>query len=400
MNKAAAIASMWIGPSNIGDFAVSIRWSHNLAHLFVMGQEAILLMYLSQYHKSPSKQSGLVKWIIRSTLIKTVCLISIVAVALLVDSHQPLEIITKNFWIGFLVIPFVVACGIYERFFLFLQHFFTSFLSRGIYQPIIFILLMFGIQHYFEPSPNTTIIAYIIAFMLATGIYAIQGYRADFALSKETDFSDKEEWQLAGLFYTFSTLIIKSTPSIALYFLENLGDSEIAVGHFYALSNLTYGFHLLTKPFDGYLKPSIARLFATNQLSLLQEKLNYVNRIRWSIISLLFMFLIFVGQYMLSQYGPSFTDVYLPLLLLAFFYSLQYLGQPAHELLNYTGHQKKLSIIMAVQFLLIAVLCKLLIPTLGIWGAVIAQGSPCVLATLVSAHILRKNTGVKAYFFF
>ena len=80
--------------------------------------------------------------------------------------------------------------------------------------------------------------------------------------------------------------------------------------------------------------------------------------------------------------------------------AIQYLGMPSHELLNYTGNQEELSYIMAIQCALIVILAALLIPNYGIWGAVIAQGIPCMLATFVSAYILRKNTGIKAYFFF
>ena len=398
-NKASAVASDWVGPVLYGDFSVALRLSHNLAHLFVMGQEATLLMFLSKYHNNPKKQSGLIRWILKSTLIKTLILLSVTALALFSLNSSPFAI-DRNYWAAFLAMPFVVICGIFERFFLYLKSFFTSFLPRGIYQPLIFILIIFLIENSSDPSPVSALYTYAIAFFIASIIYGLHGYFSGFTLSKSSNDDDKRIWQQTGLFYTFSTLIIKSTPSIALYFLERLGSSEISVGHFAALCNLIYGFHLLTKPFDSYLKPSIAELYSKGHIDKLQAKINYINKIRWGVIFGLLITILIGGKFMLSQYGPTFKEVYAPFMLLSGFCFLQYLGQPAHELLNYTGYQKHLSVIMAIQFFAIALLSQLLIPSLDIWGAVIAQGLPCVLATLASAHTLKKHTKIKAYFFF
>lgn len=398
-NKASAVASVWVGPLLFGNFTVALRLSHNLAHLFVMGQEATLLMYLSKYYNDRVKQSGLVRWIVHATCKKTIVLLLFVGIMLITPYPAPLHI-ERHYWISFLSIPFVVACGIYERFFLYLKSFFTSFLARGIYQPILFIGVIYFIAKHNPPSPNAALYTYTITFMIAAIIYALQAYYSGFSISDEQDQSDIPIWRRAGLFYTFSTLIIKSTPSIALLFLERLGHYEVSVGHFGAICNLIYGFHLLTKPFDSYLKPSIADLHSKGQIEALQHKLNYVNKIRYGIIFILLISISVLGKTFLAQYGPSYITAYQPFLLLASFSFIQYLGQPSHELLNYTGHQKQLSIIMAIQFFSIALLSRLLIPSYDIWGAVIAQGLPCVIATFASAFTLRKKTSIKAYIFF
>ncbi len=404
-NKAAGIASMWVGPEHFGDFAVSIRLAHNLAHLFVMGQEATILMYLSQYHDQPHKQSGLVRWIIRSALIKTATLLSVVALFTITPTlNNQLAnagiYISNNYWLGFLCIPFVAIAGIYERFFLFMQHFFTSFLSRGIYQPILFIAAIWAAQRYSFASANTALLLYASTFFLTACIAATQGLFSSFSLTPDYDNSDKKEWQLAGLYYTFSTLIIKSSPSIALFFLESVGSNELSVGYFSAILNLIYGFHLLTKPFDSYLKPAIAKLYAKDEVTLLQEIVNNINKVRWLIIIGLFIALVLGGNTLLVQYGESYSQSYYPLVAIALLTAIQYMGQPANEILNYTGHQKKLSIIMAFQLFFIATFSKLLIPTYNLWGAVFAQGIPCVIATFVSATTLRRNTKIKAYILF
>lgn len=404
-NKAAGIASVWVGAQSFGDFAVSLRLSHNLAHLFVMGQEATILMYLSKYHDKPHKQSGLIRWIVRSTLTKTTILLSLVSLFILIPAlNSSLSTIGINiafhYWVGFLCIPFVVISGIYERFFLFMQAFFTSFLSRGIYQPILFISAIFILQNFTGPSATMALSLYVLTYALSAAIYAIQGYFCAFSISDEYDLSDKKEWRLSGLYYTFSTLIIKSSPSIALFFLESIGTNELSVGYFSAILYLIYGFHLLTKPFDSYLKPAIANLYARGEVAALQSKVNYINKIRWIIIAGLLTTLVLGGKTLLAQYGETYSNSYYPLITISFLSAIQYMGQPANELLNYTGFQKKLSFIMAIQFFFIAALSKLLIPVFDLWGAVFAQGLPCVVATFVSATTLRRNTKIKAYILF
>lgn len=403
--KATGIASMWIGAEHFGDFSVSLKLAHNLTHLFVMGQEATLLMYLSQYHEQPLKQSGLIRWIIKSTLTKSFVLLSTVALFMLIPSlNQGLEYlgirISPNYWLGFICIPFIVASGIYERFFMFMQQFFTSFLSRGIYQPILFISAVWGLQQYIDASASSALILYALTCFLAASLYALQAFLSPFTIASDYDQSNKKDWQLSGLYYTFSTLIIKSSPSIALFFLESIGTNELSVGYFSAILTLIYGFHLLTKPFDSYLKPAIAKLYAKGEVDLLQDKVNYINKVRWLVIAALFIGLALGGEHLLAQYGETYHQSYYPLLTFSFLTAVQYMGQPANEILNYTGFQKKLSIIMAVQLFFIAALSKLLIPAYGLWGAVFAQGIPCAIATFVSATTLRRNTKIKAYIIF
>lgn len=399
---ATGAASQWIGASRFGDFSVSLRLAHNLAHLFVMGQEATILMYLAKYKNQPEKQTGLVRWIISSTLLKT-----LVVFALIICCHQlylhtflPTVLVNPHIWIAWTAIPFIVICGIYERFFLYLKQFFVSSLARGIYQPLIFIALLYPISQIWPPSAAIALLAYTIAFALSSLIYCAHGYFGPFKLSPAYDQSDKKEWQLSGLFYTFSTLIIKSTPSIALFFLERHGSSEAVVGHFSALWSILYGFHLLTKPFDSYLKPLIANYYSTNKIAQLQHELNTINKARWLIILGVLCGLAYTGKATLIGYGDSFASAYEPLMLLSLLTAIQYLGYPAHEMLNYTGNQQALSFIMACQFFSIATIAVLLIPTYGIWGAVLAQGIPCIAASIASSIVLRKRTRINAYFFF
>lgn len=401
-NTASAYASQWLGELQFGDFSFAIRIAHNMAHLFVMGQEATLLVYLSKYQHEPQKQTGLIRWIVRSTFNKTLMVLWCVSLALLLNINISLlghTLVNRVMWIAFAAIPFVVICGIYERFFLFLRQFFVSFIPRGIFFPLFFMGFI-HLVYQKTPFSETALWLYTLSFLLAGLISILQGYYSGFSLTKEDDQSDIEEWKASGLFYTISTIIIKSTPSMAFLFLRSLGPDEIAIAHFSALCNLIYGFHMLTKPFDSYLKPFVARLYADNDIEKLQSTINFVNSIRWSIILFLFLRLALFGYGFLDAYGESYIAAKNPLMVYAFLSFIQYLGQPAHEMLNYTGYQKELSIIMTAQFFMICAFSVMLIPTLGLWGAVIAQGIPCVIATLLSSRYLYRKTKLKAYFLF
>lgn len=562
-NQASAYVSLWLGNHQFGDFSVSLRIAHNLAHLFIMGQEATLLMYLSKYQHEPQKQTGLIQWVIQSTLIKTFAVLSFIALALIfqstpldpvvwllfrilpvatlyrisfsshttlnrniplltlfsgfvflmyyvpissliaqlyaavsfftgihlvinhysvlpTDTHeQPthsqkiidnicyilftltayslpfislfslmykgiaisnaplfaalcnlifgyhllshfsnfhlatylsrlyissslffiLLLFDRTMWVGFAAIPFIVICGIYERFFLFLRHFFVSFIPRGLFHPVLLIGFIY-LVYSTTPSSEVALWLYTFAFLIAGITSAIFGYHSGFQLTEKGDKSDIQKWKTSGRYYTLSTLIIKSTPSMALLLLKKLGPDIASVAHFAAICNLIYGFHLLTKPFDSYLKPYVARLYADNEIDTLQKTINFINMIRWITIIILFLGLTIYGEHFLSSYGEGFIDAKLPLTTLAFLSLLQYLGQPAHEILNYTGYQRELSAIMAIQLFFIISLSYLLIPSFGIWGAVIAQGIPCFLATIISSRYLYKKTKLKAYFLF
>lgn len=401
-NQASAYTAVWLGSDLFGEFSTTISISHNLAHFFVMGQEQTLLIYLSQYQYEPSKQSGLVRWIVRTTMIKTLSVLSIVSIALLFNItiywfETPW--IHGIQWLGFVSIPFVAICGIYERFFLFLKKFFISFISRGLFHPILLIIFLYMIQDS-TPSVYLALSLYALAFVISTATSMLFGYYSEFSITKEYDQSEKRQWEISGIYYTVSTIIIKTTPVVPLYFLNHLVPGSSTIAFFVAMRNLIYGFHLLTKPFDGYLKPFIAKLYASNELDELQKTIDFVNVIRWVVIISLFTGLTLFSHRFLSAYGESYLQAQQPLVFFTFFTALQYLGQTAHELLNYTGHQKALSIIMTLQFFMMSFLCRLLIPTFDIWGAVIAVSVPCLIATISSSRYLYKKTKLKTYFFF
>lgn len=416
-NEATAHASRWLNNQiAFGEFSISLRITHNLAHLFVMGQEATLLMYLSKYHANPEKKSGLIYWIAQSTLVKTVILIITVSCTLAIASFYPEEY--NSFYITlpilntslnmpsqqlltiFFAMPFIVISGIFERFFLFLKRFFSAFLPRGVYQPILFSTLLYCLPQNMTPNVISALIIYCVSFIMSSIIYALFSYYSGFSISAKKDLSDKKTWHASGLLYTLSTLIIKGTPSLSLFFLKQLGPVENVVGFYAAIATLNYGFHLLTKPFDSYLKPSIATLYHQGQIQELQDKINQINKLRWLIILTLTLTLAIAGHYLLGRYGEDFPLYYSGLVIASVLSCCQYLGQLAHETLNYTNNQSTLSKIMLFQLILIALCAKILIPKFGLIGAIISQGLPCALCTFLSAYMLRKKTGLKVYFAF
>jgi O-antigen/teichoic acid export membrane protein len=401
-NEANAAASRWLSnPASFGDFNMALRQSHFFAHLFVMGQEATILMFLSKYYPHDlDKSSGLVRWIIQSTVIKTAALLLLIKTALYYHAVFPFYHVPKYVLISYAAMPFIVISGIYERFFLFMQSFFTSFLPRGIYQPVIFMILLLSLPQSTPKDPIYALYIYIFTFVVASLVYTLHSYFCGFKFSPTPNYEDLSNWRKSGLLYTLSTLIIKGTPSMAIFLLETYGTDEKAVGFFAALATLNYGFHLLTKPFDSYLKPSIAKLYHSNQIDTLQRKINRINIIRWSIITALALILILAGPLLLARYGPEFPMYYDGLVIVACLSFFQYLGQVAHEILNYTGNQATLSKIMVLQLIAIGIIGRILIPNYGIYGAIWAQGIPCLVSVLWSAFFLRKATNLKLFFVF
>ncbi len=398
--QSTAAVSRWLGGAAVyGDFSKALRLSHFLVHLFVMGQEAIILMFLAKYHPTkPNHVSGLIRWIAKSTLLKSIVLLALIKVGLAFYLEWPFYYISKYVYISFIAMPFIVISGIYERFFLFLQKFFISFLPRGIYHPLIFMLVLYLLPDTVEKQPTNALHVYTFAFVLISCISAIHGYFSGIKINNTPDYSDKLIWVQSGWLYTLSTLIIKGTPSMAIFLLERYGSNEKSVGFFSAIAALNHGYHLLTKPFDSYLKPSIAKLYHQNDSETLQMKINQVNKVRWIILSILTLTLILFGPKLLALYGTEYPQYYPALAIAATLSFLQYLGQPAHEILNYTGNQAVLSRIMTLQLVSIGILGKTLIPMIGLYGAVIAQGIPCLVCVIYSAYYLRKKTNLKIYF--
>ena len=95
---------------------------------------------------------------------------------------------------------------------------------------------------------------------------------------------------------------------------------------------------------------------------------------------MLALILISAGPLLLARYGPEFYVLQRTCHRHVVFF--QYLGQIAHEILNYTGNQATLSKIMVLQLIAIGIIGRILIPSYGIYGAIWAQGIPCLVSVL------------------
>lgn len=111
------------------------------------------------------------------------------------------------------------------------------------------------------------------------------------------------------------------------------------------------------------------------------------------------MGLLAVGHYVLALFGPGFSSGYGLLYALAVGLLARSAVGPVERLLNMVGEQKACAVIYASAFIVNLVLCFVLIPYLGTFGAALATSCAMLLESVALFVVTKRKLGLHVFIF-
>lgn len=144
------------------------------------------------------------------------------------------------------------------------------------------------------------------------------------------------------------------------------------------------------------IAPRIAELYQRGELSVLQRMVRVSARgVFLASLPAALLLVVAAQPLLVCVYGPEYAEGALPLSILVCAQMLVVGSGPLGLLLNMTGHEKSLTINMAISVAANATLNTLLIPRFGAVGAAIATGGSLVLSRILLWRSVRSAVNIR-----
>tara|TARA_Y200000002_G_scaffold189472_1_gene156366 strand:- start:14793 stop:16073 length:1281 start_codon:yes stop_codon:yes gene_type:complete len=382
--------SSQVGVADFGQYKFVIKAIHFISHIMILGQDYALFYYISRYLKQNllNDLNGYVRWVFRSLMNRSLVLM---ALSYLCFHYSYID---NSLMIGVIMIPIICVDTILNKYLLFNKAYLFSFAPRAVIQSLSFTLMILGLS--FFNTPLTTInivVCYGASFVCCCSIYLAMISKFPIPRAKPRQ-TDRLQWINDGFHFTLSTFVITLSRSIIYFFVQyyalwapagSLILSDATLGFYGAITTITFAYHLGTKSMESYLKPRITRHLEMNQLDELQMDLKHVNRFRYLIVWSITLIIVMYPEMILLRFGSIYLTIIPDLVLCTICYHIYTICQPALDYMIFGGQQRIVSRILQVKLVAICLLSYLLIPRIGLTGAVIADAIPAALSALAAA---------------
>lgn len=389
-----------MGVENYGIYAYVMAWVTVLFLVSRLGLETLLLRHIAAFR---SQQAwGLMRgvwlfcnrWSLGASV--AVGIATLIVVSFLRD--QLGEATYSAFWWGALLLPFIVVAGLVQSGLNGLKHVVLAQLpNRALRQ--IFLALLLGLVWYLgyeitgALALGLTIAAVALSFLIGLW-WLLQRLPAE--VKSATPEYRRREWLLTALPLMLAAgafMFTQKTDTLMIGAI--LGTDEAG---FYSVASRVAEF----TNFGMVAATTIAAPFMSEFFS--QQKESDLQRVvtltAWGAVAFSLPFALvvfFFGQQLLQLFRPEFVVGYSALLILVFGQVANSFTGPIGVLMNMTGHQNHLVVILSVALVINAVLNYFLIHSMGIAGAALATAIVKIGWNLAAVVYAYRKFGINCF---
>jgi O-antigen/teichoic acid export membrane protein len=394
-----------IGTQGYGTYAYVISIITLLSIFSTLGIEKLLVREIAIYKSTESwgLMKGIIRWSNRVVFLSS-SVISVISGIVILNLNS---IIEKPIFTGLLIslfcLPLISIRNVRLSILSGLDKIILGLLPEYVLFPALTILISCIAYVFFRPHIGSNII--LIVHLISTIITFCVGsnflisnlprevYVAEPQLKSNIWFKNSMPMLLIGSMY----LVNSQTDIIMIGTISGTYETGI-YSVVYRLSDLI---RLVLVSIGGAFAPTIAGLYASNQLSTLQLLVKKNSLVITTFATLLFILFVAFGKNILSIFGSNMIEGYQALLILSLGQLINSAMGSVGYLLTMTGHEMYLAKTMTITGLANIALNALLIPSLGETGAAISTSITVVMWNILLAIFvkLRLNINSTAFIF-
>ena len=369
------IVAREIGPGGYGQLAFVLAFASVLSIPSNNAAVPFLVRFTAAYNKAGSQDllAGAWRWSARQTRLWVV-LGSLAALTI------ALWIVLHDSWAN--AVPYVLAsvliplwalaarvAGILQG----LKRVVLAQFFDWLIQPTLYIVLVLGLLLANALTMEYVLAAFAIALALSVvmGTVVAQKIRTKHVTSP---LSPREDaiWRPAWRHYVLIQAVNVASLKFPLLIIGFLSVSEEA-GRYRAAESIAMLLAIMIAVANGVLGPYVSELFHEKKLADLQKVMQRISRFAFA-VALPFVVVILVGGewLLVTIYGDAYGEAYLPLAILLIGQLVNVACGSVGLLLNMTGNEGYAFNSLAMAFVISMLLCLLLIPDHGAFGASIA----------------------------
>ena len=392
-------------PTDYADFSVAFGVIKFLVPFALLGTQAAGLRYLPRYSKEKlwSRFKGFMNWSNKVFFVMLVIVIVIATLLVLLAFYLDLAGITSldayHPLIYFIwLVPLYAFIALQSAILQSLSRYTRSVIYVSLLFPIALVLFLFTLLRWIEKINIYHVLFLVgITSLLIAGIQTISIKRMlPKEIKKYPPEYEKTRWFKAALTLLQPAALKVGIMTLGLVLLEVLGHSEQIVAE-YAVITTIQGFILLIQTSINVVVSPLISAYRT-EAAPLQFFVRKANVLQLILGSIVFLFILFAGRFLIDHFGAHYEDpsiyLYLMIISVVSFIGSILLGLPTTVLL-YSKHVVKLIKLAYVQFFLTLILQLVLIPYYSIWGAIIGYSVGLLVYYLWAAILARRLIGIK-----
>jgi len=382
------LLARWLGKDGIGTYNYVANWIGVLSIPVMFGLDRLVVREVAVY--SNKKNWGLLRGFLRWSIVQPVInsLIIIVPSIFIIHFFVPDNEyhLRATFFIGLALIPLGTLLTIKQATLRGLHKILTGQVFEMFVMPMLFILffvlLYFFGRDIFSPASIMAANVLTVIICLLAVIFVVKKYIGGETKKAAPEYNLKL-WCAAAFPFVFVSVmrvINMRTDVLMLGYFKNMGD----VGIYTIAARGSQFLTLFSMALNIILSPTIAKYHSEGNLHQLQPVFTKTVRAVSIFALIMFVIIIFFGQWYLRLNGKEFMVGKPVLVILSFGTFFNVCMGLVGTTLNMTGNQKITAIAVAISAVINIILNALFIPKWGIEGAAAAT----MISTLVWNAIL------------
>jgi O-antigen/teichoic acid export membrane protein len=396
-----------------GDLMLGIKLITVVSGIITLGTAQGVKKYFPSYIKNGDVTQALqyLRWNIKIVILASFLLLVFVTIMLIM--FYLLGFLDANglsgphiSWLMIIFAPLSAGVSICSAYLLIYRGYVLSFILNRFVQNLIIIAVFFLCIYWLEwVITDYSIVAVMFISLLFSFLIiaaTLTKSSADFneiTIRKimEQNLSVGKDWFKYSLQGLLSTIVMMLYFTLDLLILEVVHPEEEAVGKYAAVLAVTGIMYIVPKNIYKNFSVSIGSCFEEGKIAYLQQELNRLN-IFTGIYSFIFAIIVVVfSHFFLKIFGHGYTDVTLPLIIVAIAAGIQNFATPAKLLLFYGGRQKLVIGINVTLLTILVVFGSLFVYWWGIIGIAIATAVAYVLEVCFCVFFVRAQLNIKLF---
>lgn len=396
------LLARWMGTNAFGEYSYAFTWGTLLSVIAGFGFTIGVLKFLPVFLGAQDWPAirGFIQRIRQIVAITGVALTisGILAVILLFDISKTEK---QTLLLGLLLIPFLAMVMLQTEMIRAMQNVVVAYLPPMLLQPTLLTGSSFLLMIIIGGLSSTQ--SMVITILVIMIICVVQGVGINYLLPKEVKTAkprfDTSNWVRVAfpLFLVSVASIVLNQADVIMVGLL-LGTTEAGV--YFAVTKTATLVSFILVAVNALTAPKIAEFHSLGKHDSLQNLVSTATKWMFWPSSVITVFIVLMGKYILKLFGADFVEGYWSLVILAFGQLINSSVGPVGNLMNLTGFQNESARVFIVSAIISIILNLVCIGRWGLLGAAFATSTTTILwnvwlSILVRARLKITTFGVR-----
>jgi O-antigen/teichoic acid export membrane protein len=200
-----------------------------------------------------------------------------------------------------------------------------------------------------------------------------------------------KDWRAYAFYIMGSNTLSTVSETFAILLIDIIGvDKKIEIAEFVVCFVIANAFLMLTQATARLIGPWVGSLYGEKNTKLLQWLVNITNDFKLIGGMLFLLIIVLFGNVFLSWFGPQYTHLYQPLMILSVMNFIAICFGSSTSVLLFSSGAKVLDKLRLIQIAMLVVLGVILIRPFGVTGIIVASGLSLITFELLCTFYTKK----------